>query len=63
MTNKNSPCYECICAPICQSKDYVVLIECSLIFDYIYRNKDERAKYYDATIEQIKEDLNPNRWE
>jgi hypothetical protein len=34
--DKDCPCYECICVPVCKFKIYIELIRCDLVDDFLF---------------------------
>ena len=57
----NSPCYECLCVPICKNKSYTALIdECSIVYKYVFYTEggfDYCNENYWAEKESIHKDL------
>ena len=35
------PCFNCICVPVCKWKHYGILVECNLMFKFLYNNGNE----------------------
>jgi len=52
--NNPSPCYQCICMPICRHKIYTKLLKCSTILNYIYCLNNVT---YESQIEKVTEAL------
>lgn len=54
----NCPCYDCICVPICQNKDWIRLIKsCALICEYFreYELNIPRNHHLDVDIIPLKQ--------
>jgi hypothetical protein len=43
--DRDCPCYECICVPICKNKIYIELIRCDLIEDFLFDNLVQYNEY------------------
>ena len=42
-----TPCYKCLMVPVCKGKEYLDLIECHIIKDILYRDKNKRQPSHD----------------
>ncbi|MHA1972860.1 MAG: hypothetical protein ACTSW1_07700 [Candidatus Hodarchaeales archaeon] len=41
-----SPCYECLCAPMCKHRRIVELLECPPFWEYLYRECEKNSSSY-----------------
>lgn len=56
------PCENCICIPICHSKEYTSLIDqCSLVTKYLIEPRDRTVRPI-KRLQKVKELLNPVFW-
>ena len=63
MQEKKCPCENCICIAICQSKEYVNLVEqCSLLTKYLIDPCNIEVRPIDR-LQKVKELLNPTFWD
>ncbi|MHA1972858.1 MAG: hypothetical protein ACTSW1_07690 [Candidatus Hodarchaeales archaeon] len=58
-----SPCYECLCVPICKHRTYEELIKrCLAVFKFIYYNTDGFGTSSSEMKKKVYLDLKPIRW-
>jgi hypothetical protein len=67
--NKECPCKNCICIPICRHKMYMQLFkDCCLVkkyvpkYDWIYLGRHRDEKELDERVKEICLAINPVRW-
>ena len=64
-----TPCYKCLMVPVCKGKEYLDLMECHIIKDILYRDKNKRqpskadrtAEFHTTILDTI-EVLKPTLW-
>lgn len=55
------PCEDCLCVPVCRYKGYLVLLECSLLNEYLIKPYDP-SKRPIKRLQKTKKILHPTRW-
>jgi hypothetical protein len=48
MEEKDLPCYECLCMPMCKKKVVNQVLACELVQKYMNKGSERNGKYLDA---------------
>jgi len=64
-----TPCENCLCIPICRHKEYYSLLQCKLLYNFLYVNFQSalldirfRRSDYAVRIKEIYKLLNTDKW-